>query len=187
MIVEKMLKVAPAEEEWRDIPEYKGRYQASSHGRIRSVARIVRACNLRYWRPSRILSARPVFGYPTVTVCVGGKRKQLLVHRAVCAAFHGPAPSGKRVVAHADGSRTNNRPENLRWATYSENQYDKVAHGRSPLPKVIDEATAREIISRLNGGETQKAIAESMGLKRWTVQHIRLGRSWKSLHHLIAA
>jgi HNH endonuclease len=53
----------------------------------------------------------------------------VLVHRLVCVAFHGPAPSDRHAVAHGDGDGTNNRRENLRWATYEENEADKILHG----------------------------------------------------------
>ncbi|MBR3568612.1 MAG: HNH endonuclease [Salinivirgaceae bacterium] len=43
------------------------------------------------------------------------------VHRIVCTAFHGNAPSDQYVVDHIDTNRQNNRPENLRWLTKLEN------------------------------------------------------------------
>lgn len=43
------------------------------------------------------------------------------VHRAVCEAFHGPAPFEGAVVIHLDENALNNRPENLKWGTQKEN------------------------------------------------------------------
>lgn len=43
------------------------------------------------------------------------------VHRAICEAFHGPAPSRSHVVMHLDEDAHNNRPSNLRWGTQKEN------------------------------------------------------------------
>jgi hypothetical protein len=43
------------------------------------------------------------------------------VHRAVCEAFHGPAPFERAVVIHIDEDAHNNRPENLKWGTQKEN------------------------------------------------------------------
>lgn len=43
------------------------------------------------------------------------------IHRVICSAFHGAAPSDKHVVDHIDTNRANNRPENLRWVTKVEN------------------------------------------------------------------
>lgn len=43
------------------------------------------------------------------------------VHRIVAVAFHGAPPSENHVVDHIDRRRNNNRVENLRWVTQSEN------------------------------------------------------------------
>lgn len=43
------------------------------------------------------------------------------VHRIVCKAFNGDAPSDQHVVDHIDTNRQNNRPDNLRWLTKLEN------------------------------------------------------------------
>lgn len=43
------------------------------------------------------------------------------IHRAVCEAFHGPAPFDRAVVIHIDEDAHNNKPENLKWGTQKEN------------------------------------------------------------------
>jgi hypothetical protein len=58
-----------------------------------------------------------------------GTRENIAVHRMVCEAFHGPAPTLTHHAAHWDGNRKNNIPNNLRWATCSENHADKIRHG----------------------------------------------------------
>lgn len=181
-----MLKAAPGEE-WRDIPGWEGLYQASSEGRVRSLPRLVR--NGRYTRLTRctvLKQGRTTTGYPQVTLYGEGRSATVPVHRLVCSAFHGP-PEGKMDVAHADGSRDNNRPDNLRWATRAENMLERTAHGRANTSRSVPEETAREIIARLNRGERQKDIAEALGLKRWTVNAIKRGLSWNQLQHLLRA
>lgn len=73
---------------------------------------------------------KPVFGVRTKAsktarhVYMGLYSKRfgnMKVHRLVCEAFHGPAPSKRSVVIHLDEDATNNRPENLRWGTQKEN------------------------------------------------------------------
>ena len=44
-----------------------------------------------------------------------------LVHRIVATAFLGEAPINQHVVDHIDTNRQNNRPDNLRWLTRTEN------------------------------------------------------------------
>jgi hypothetical protein len=68
-------------------------------------------------------------GYVQCSLSAAGGRKKVLVHRLVCEAFHGPAPTSRHQAAHNDGSKSNNRPENLRWATAVENEADKRSHG----------------------------------------------------------
>lgn len=43
------------------------------------------------------------------------------VHRIVCSAFHGEAPSSQHIVDHINTIRMDNRPINLRWLTKLEN------------------------------------------------------------------
>ncbi|NQX73911.1 MAG: HNH endonuclease [Epibacterium sp.] len=47
--------------------------------------------------------------------------KNYKMHRLICSAFHGPAPSPKSVVIHINENALDNRPENLRWGTQKEN------------------------------------------------------------------
>ena len=43
------------------------------------------------------------------------------VARLVCEAFHGPPPDDKPLCLHGDEDSRNNRADNLRWGTPSEN------------------------------------------------------------------
>lgn len=46
------------------------------------------------------------------------------VHRLVCEAVHGPAPSGCGMVRHLDGVKSNNAPSNLSWGNIYDNLRD---------------------------------------------------------------
>lgn len=71
-------------------------------------------------------------GYPSVRVTFpGGRRKRLLVHTLVAEYHLPPRPSASHEVCHIDGSRTNNRMDNLRWGTRKDNAADREAHGRT--------------------------------------------------------
>lgn len=58
-------------------------------------------------------------GYLIVDLYKNNKSEKVPVHRLVAEAFI-PNPEGKLTVDHADGNRQNNSIDNLRWATYSE-------------------------------------------------------------------
>lgn len=125
------------EEEWHPLPvaEFADRYSVSSHGRIRSEARvnIDRRGWPRRW-PELILKCAPssTTGYPRFLACDAsrsGRRSWFNVHRMVAIAFLGPGPEGTE-VCHIDGTRTNNYVGNLYWGTHSENLKDVVRLGK---------------------------------------------------------
>jgi hypothetical protein len=114
-------------EDWKQIrtaPDY----EVSSLGNIR------RAVPDKCGRRLKVLSQSccKATGYPRVNLFVNGKRIVRFVHQIVCEAFHGPKPSPTHQVAHYDGTRFNNRADNLRWATPKENAADSIRHGTRP-------------------------------------------------------
>lgn len=121
-------------EEWKDIPGYEGRYQASTEGRIRSVAHTVTFVKhyagkdventVEY--PSKILTPTLTSGYYGVIFSIDGKTKYPLVHRLVALTFV-DNPDNKPQVDHIDGDRLNNRATNLRWVTSKENHANAIS------------------------------------------------------------
>ena len=58
-------------------------------------------------------------GYLRVCLCVDGRRKYISIHRLVAQAFI-PNPENKPTVNHINEDKTDNRAENLEWATHHE-------------------------------------------------------------------
>lgn len=95
----------------RPVPGYEGRYSASDNGMIFSHV------------SHRYLSAKAHSnGYVAVVLTDGmGGSRDYLVHRLVCAAFHGAPEKDRVFVNHIDADKSNNSADNLEWCSRAEN------------------------------------------------------------------
>lgn len=113
------------DEIWRDVAGYDGVYQVSNAGRVRRTI----AANEGRTKPGVLSPGISELGHGHVALTRDGKRKQIGVHRLVALAFIGPQPSPRHLVCHNNGDPRDNRVENLRWGTQSDNINDSVVHG----------------------------------------------------------
>lgn len=106
---------------WVPVVGFEGFYEINKNGDIRTVERIAvfgdrqRIVRSVIRKPS--INAR---GYYYVRLTNGEKQKNVLVHRALMEAFV-PNPENKPFIDHINTIKTDNRLENLRWVTSSEN------------------------------------------------------------------
>jgi hypothetical protein len=169
------------EEIWRPIP-FAPDYAASSLGRIKRTAPGKNKM-ASMAQPGRVL--RPAAQgmesrYLGVALVIDGQVKKRSVHRCVAAAFHGPPPSDKHVVAHYDGNGHNNRADNLRWATQSENLADRVRHGTHERGERNRCAKLTEDVIRIIRGETasESLVAVRFGISQSHVNRIKNRVAW---------
>lgn len=171
-------------------------YEVSSLGRVKRVIpdRKNHTCRvLSFWIGNH--------GYPMVDLSLEGVVHHRLIHRLVCEAFHGPAPSKFHQVAHGDGSRTNAAASNLRWATRSENMEDARAHGTMAIGArhgrtVSPEKTPRGVahghaklteatVKAIRGAERTKGSGRSLAARYCvspaTISLIRTGKIWRHI------
>lgn len=120
----------PSSERWLPVVGWEGLYEVSDHGRVRSLDRVFvdrmgRTVHLK----GRVLRPGPNHkGYLRVNLRAGGRLECKFVHHCVLEAFVGPRPQGY-IGCHWDDDHLYNHASNLRWATYSDNQYDRVRNG----------------------------------------------------------
>lgn len=94
---------------WKDIEGYKGHYQISNYGNVRSLK-----------KDAFLMKGGYLKGYKIISLWKNGTGKMFRVHRLVAAAFI-PNPENKPCIDHIDGDRANNHADNLRWVTAKEN------------------------------------------------------------------
>lgn len=98
------------EEIWKDIEDYKGKYQISNLGRVKSL-------NYSNTGKEGIINAKDNSkGYLRVRLYKDGKRKNYRVNRLVAQTFL-PNPSNLPEVNHIDQDKHNNCVDNLEWCT----------------------------------------------------------------------
>jgi hypothetical protein len=127
------------EEEWRPVVGYKGIYEISSHGRVRSLTREVSYSRgeaiLKQIVKGVVLRQKTTWrGYLEVKLSSGGRCKTYKTHRLVAETFV-PNLEDKPVVNHKDGDKQNNFPDNLEWMTHSENLQHAYDTGLKDQPK----------------------------------------------------
>lgn len=160
-------------EVWLPVLGYAGLYEVSNMGRVRRCA------------TNRILQQTDGGrGYPVVSLSKGGAHQNNAVHRIVLNAFCGPPPFDGAQAAHNDGDKSNSKLTNLRWASPSENQNDRIRHktdirGEAVFGAVLTEDKVREIRAKVADGRTYKSLGIEYGVDPGTIYHIKHRKTWR--------
>lgn len=113
---------------WKPVKNYEGLYEVSDSGEIRSLPRNGTA------KHARAISQRiHKTGYMYCCLNKGNKQKNFQVHRVVAESFI-PNPQNKPQVNHKNGSKIDNRVDNLEWVSQNENalhSFQKLGHKAS--------------------------------------------------------
>jgi hypothetical protein len=141
-------------ENWKEISGTDGEYLVSDLGRVVSFKKGYRAV----LKPG--LSSN---GY--LSVCVN--RKSRLIQHLVAEAFIGRKPEGF-LVLHNNGNRTDNRAENIRYGSPSENNLDITRHGRRKLST----ESIREIRALHEIGVPKLKLAEKFAVTRRQISNV---------------
>lgn len=163
---------------WKDIPGYKGYYQASTEARIQSIDRIVHNGSRR---KGVVLEQQiPANEYPVVTLCKNGRPRTCLVHILVAKAFL-PNPNNLPEVHHKDFNTLNPRPNNLEWSdTHGNIEFSANVGHYLKGGKLLDD-DVREIIKRFLKGDRVCTIVDDYPVETGMLYHIKSKRKWKRI------
>lgn len=159
--------LSSAAEEWRPVVGYEGHYEVSSLGQVRNIH-------------GRLLAQHDDGqGYRQLGLSCGSIKTTYRVHRLVCRAFHG-VPSEGFEVAHLDGNRANAASANLAWATPSENNRHKEAHGTHQAGESAPRAklSAAAVAAIRASQEPHNLLAAEFGVNESAIRKIRKGERW---------
>lgn len=176
-------------ERWKQVVRWEGYYLVSSHGRVKSEARMIRCSNGKTCQiQARIRRlGKQKSGHLNVTLWKNGKQETCLVHQLVMEAFVGPCPPGMEVRHFPDRDPTNNRLDNLQYGTRQENMEDRTIHGtdnrgeRSGRAKLTEEKVRqiRQLCAEKKYLQTE--IAKMFEVSVRTISNIHRRVNWEDL------
>lgn len=173
------------EEHWIPAKGYKGLYEVSSLGRVRSLDRVINLVGGRKsFLSGRVLRcAETPKGYINCALYKNKTCYTKKVHRIVAMSFYCNGHS--KHVNHIDGDKKNNRIENLEFVTCKENirhskenGLSKYAFGEANGQSKLTTENVREIRLMIRDKIKTGAIAKKFGVTRATIGAIRRGKTW---------
>lgn len=165
----------------KQIPGFPG-YYATKDGRIWSEPKRGNHGKGRFLK----ISSKPK--YFMTSLCKEGKLYDCYLHRLILETLVGPCPEGME-CRHLNGNPADNRLENLKWGTHSENVQDAVRQNmhvnnsgeRNGNAKLTEQDVKRIISAYGTGKFTQAAIARSYNIARPVISNIVNKKAWKHI------
>ena len=110
-------------EEWRDVPNYEGYYQASNLGMVRSLDRTVTTKHgVERFYKGKIIEGNVQKGYRRTTLRGDGICGKFMFSQIIAMTFLGHKPNGTTlVVDHVNGDMSDDRVDNLRIVSHRAN------------------------------------------------------------------
>lgn len=166
-------------ETWKDVVGYESIYCISNLGRVvtlrSKIPRLMVPCPRKRHSDNRLF----------VGLWKNKEQKSWAVSVLVLTAFVGQRPPGMEACHFPDRDTTNNRVENLKWATHVENVghrvvHDTVLYGTRLYISKLDDEKVREI--RRQHATTNcsyGSLGRAFGVDAATIRDVVVRRTWK--------
>lgn len=156
---------------WKEVNlkdiDLKSKYEVSNLGRIKSYA---------YGR-GKILKGTLIEGYPAVRFRT--KEEKLInqyVHRLVAKTFLPKPKEGQRLILHLDYDKTNNRADNLQWATRKEQIDHKVKGPNHRKGLVTNSKLSKNQVIEIKRMLKEGKLRKSVIARKFLISHTQLNR-----------
>lgn len=164
---------------WLDVPGFPC-YEVSDRGDVRSM--LAAGFGKKPEQPRILKASLDGHGYRRVYLRRDGRTHSRKVSWLVLEAFLGPRPDNAD-ACHNDGKRDNDTLDNLRWDSRRANLADREAHGTVNRGQAngnadLTEDQVRGVRRRAAAGESQRSIANSLGIQQSTVSKIVRRERW---------
>jgi len=171
------------DEKWKtlviDGDNFDERYKISNYGRVISYA---------HSTEGKLMNATVISGYDLLRITYKLKKKSKYIHKLVAEHFMEKESEDQKFVIHLDYDKTNNKFDNLKWASKSEmeaHQKNNPAYSKINRKGIIRNAKLSETeVIRLkkylkrNPNTRLKVIAKQYGITHTQLNRIRSGENW---------
>jgi len=161
------------QEVWKPIGGYKGIYEISNKGKVKSLNFNKISGRKGHKTPLNPKILKPFKnpkGYLLVNLHKNGKGKTIQVHRLVGIHFI-INPNNKPQINHIDYNKTNNCINNLEWVTNLENRIHSAKLTKKQVLK----------IRKLKGKFSQRQLARKYNVVKSTIYKIHHNNIWKHI------
>ena len=162
------------DEIWKPIKGYKGFYEVSNKGRVRSVERRDARGQLR---KSKIMSVKKIQNAKKVTFFRDGKSKTFTLKKLVAGAFL-EAPKADEKLVYVDGNPDNVCAENLKWQKKAQRKHNIYRFEDNRTGEFFEGSisdccdawglTKTALLCRANKGRVTKTLIGVKGLRTFT-------------------
>jgi hypothetical protein len=171
---------------WKDIKEYKGKYQISNFGRIKGLDRKIVYGNEykgEYHTKKESILKSTVSGKYEMIKLEGNN--SVLIHKLVAEYFLPTVKKDKPYINHIDQNPLNNFYKNLEWCTQSENvlSANKAGNGNVGEKQFCSKLTEKQVKEIRKLIELSvlslREIAKMYNVGTTTISDIKLNKKWK--------